>query len=59
MSKPSDCRCEGPEHVNMMCFVTRPPEPTIGDLLRELGAPPGDHGIRKCLMLLVTLTGLK
>lgn len=48
--KPDGCRCEGEEHKNPHCFVTPAPSPTIGDLLRELGLPHGDEGIRTALL---------
>lgn len=47
--KPTGCLCPGEEHVNILCFVTRPPKKTVGDRLRELGKAVSDDGIRESL----------
>lgn len=35
--KPNDCKCPGDTHVNVRCFVTPTPSPTVRELLDELG----------------------
>lgn len=51
--KPPGCRCPGQTHANMSCFITKPEHPTIGELLRQLGLPMSDEGIRQALLKLV------
>lgn len=48
--KPDGCRCDGDVHINMMCFVTPRPEPSVRQMLKSLGyVEDADEALRLAL----------
>lgn len=56
--KPDGCKCPGDKHVSIYCFITKPQEPTIADMLRRLNLPVSNEGIGQGLAELLVRIAL-